>query len=167
MEIVVVAFVVTLGWILMTRIAERRMRDQLGGVVQEIPLFRKWMTILQYILIGFALLLPVVVVYLKWKAGRPWSDAVVEFGRSLWLLTMVYAMRKGSTMLFGERGFTLGSLGIVEWKDLKEVRWDSDIGQQQWGVRIVIQKGRQIIRPKLYFHREFKPRVEELLRIPL
>ena len=167
MEIVAVAFVVTVGWVVMMRFAKRRMREQLGGEVEEIPLFRKWMTIFRYIMTGLALLIPVVVVYLKIREGWPWREAIAEIGRSLWLLMLVYAMRRNTTMLFGERGFTLGNVGIVEWKDLKEVKWDNDIHQQQWGVQLAIQKGKQIIRPKLYFHRDIKPRVEELLRAPL
>ena len=50
--------------------------------------------------------------------------------------------------------------GEVARLSLDDIDWDRDIGQQQWGVTLVIRKNRREEKRRLYIHRDKKGAVE-------
>ena len=160
---VLAALAVTGMWIFAMRRGEKEMRRKLGGDVVEVPLYRRGMIVLQQILIGLAVIIPLVVVIVGVQSGIEGEEIVAELVRSLWMLSVVYGIRASSKLLAGERGIALGQLGMIAREDLREARWDRDIGQRQWGATVTFQRGKREMKHRLYVHRDLKPQVESLL----
>ena len=158
-----IALVMTAGWIFSVRIADRQTRRKLGGEIREVPLYRRGAIWLQNILIAVAVLLPAIMIYVGIRNEIPFGEIWIESVRSLWLLSIVYTLRKSSTLLVGDKGVGLGSLGVVEWNRIRELKWDRDIGQQQWGASITMEQNRSTIKHRLYVRRSIKPQLEQIL----
>lgn len=156
------------AWILVRYAAMNEARRKLGGEIVEVKLYRRWAYILQRVLVGLIILLPVGGVLLGLAGWQDLADIWRNVVQSLWMSGLVFGMQQRSVILVGDRGMTLPHAGIVLREEIIEVRWDRDIGQQLWGVMIDVRKKgfarRQPVKHRLYVRRELKERVEELLR---
>jgi hypothetical protein len=153
---------ITGGFIALYHRSEKEARAKLGDAV-EIQLYRKWGVLFQRVLIAMAILLP--LAFGTMAVVRHWGfDAMyISFLRSFWMLSMVYGIRRSGVLLIGERGMFAAGMDMIPWKDILRIDWDRDIGQQQWGVSLVIRKKRREEKRRLYIHREKKGEVERAI----
>jgi hypothetical protein len=139
--------------------SEKDARAKLGDVV-EIQLYRKWGRVFQHILIAVAILAPVVAGIIAISERVAFDELSGTVFRSFWMLSMAYGIRRSAVLLIGERGMFAAGLDMTPWNDVLRIDWDRDIGQQQWGMTLVVRKNRREEKRRLYIHREKKEEVE-------
>lgn len=61
----------------------------------------------------------------------------------------------------GENGFTDG-VHFIPWKDIREIEWDRDLGQEEWMFRVYFTTNAAPFKSQL--SREFQPQADELFK---
>jgi hypothetical protein len=154
--------VATGGFIAFYHWSEKDARAKLGEVV-EIQLYRRWGKIFQRALVVVAMLFPVVAGLVAIIERVAFDELYGTIIRTFWMLSMVYGIRRSSVLLIGERGLFAAGLDMTPWKDILRIDWDRDIGQQQWGLTLVIRKNRREEKRRVYIHREKKGEMERAI----
>jgi hypothetical protein len=157
--LIVFLLVVTGSVMVIYNRAEQAARAKLGEAV-EIQLYRRWGVVFQRLFLALAVLFPVAVAAMAVIRHSGFDALFASFMRSFWMLSVVYGLRRSSVLLIGERGVFTAGLDMTLWKDILRIDWDRDIGQQQWGVTLVVRKKRGEEKRRLYIHREKKGEVE-------
>lgn len=155
----IIPFVLIGVWLLVMSNAESEARRKLGEEVVEIVLYRRWMLVLQRIVLVVAVVLPIVVAAVGVLTKTDGTEVLFETMRSLWMGGVFLGVRKVSHLLIGTHGFVYGAQEMVPWRNVESIVWDRDIGQRQWGMTLKVRTGRsgRFVRSmRLYVRRELR-----------
>ncbi len=155
------SFLIIGVWFLVLHLSEQGARKRLGADVVEIPLYRRWWLHVQWGIVALAIVMPVAWIVVAVLEHIPFDEALFTFGRTLWFGSILYGVRKGSVLLIGSRGISLGLKNQIPWDRVEAVTWDRDIGQRLWGMTLTVRhpKGRQLNKQRIYIRRELKAEV--------
>jgi hypothetical protein len=100
-------------------------------------------------------------------------DVVKVLLFAAWPISLAFVLRQTTQLHIGPEGMygriEASQKGILEWRDVRSVEWDRDVGQQQYGVSIEVDASRQAFQKlgtykrRMFVPRDAKPEVEELM----